>query len=684
MRLLQYASLALLPVAALITGCGFGVSANESPIDGPALSGNLMGGPTPITNATMKLMTIGSTGYGAGYQTLATTTSGAGGSFTFAGKYTCPNANTPLIILSVGGNNGADTNNTSAVLGVLIGRCGNASSLTALTVNEVTTAALAYTLGHYFNDVNGTNGYPSTAGFNAGDDGFGGPVASGAGAGTFSAGINLAVDQTYNDLVNISYGGANFGNNGATIEGSQMVTLADILAVCVESTHSTSTTETKTKCGKLFSYTAGSMTTRPQDTLQAAVMIALNPTVSVKNLYNLIPATGYAFSGYDSAQPNDFSIAESFSANDGSGLVVPAQLVTTADVDTNGNVWMPSNSATAPGLVSFSARAHQFTRYQPSGIVSPTQVAVDSAGYVWTNDTGSSNVFGFSTTTPSSSQVSFSLPGSTSTALTVEEDNTITYGVLNGSAASLAKVNPAHTTYSAVASSSVGNFPIESLAAGSGVDGVAINASPAGTSTVKGFFWSSSAVGSYPAGVTPVYSNNAGTAGQVIYVGYNNNSTYNDFIGLRSYDAGGSPAFCVFSAQACVAETAAGSQVQIGMVIDGGGTIWAAQQGYQAVAPTPFTTSANSGGAAWENSTPKFVNANNLVHTSTMPSPAGVAVDFGGNIYVTNAGCTTTGCTPSALTVTMVVGAATPTVTPVSANIVLPSGVATTGYPVQY
>src|SRR5579871_6844221 len=146
MRLLQYASLALLPVAALMTGCGFGVN-NDGPIAGPAIGGTLMGGPTPITGATIKLMTIGKSGYGAGYTTLATTTSGANGSFSFAGAYTCPNANTPLIILSIGGNNGADTNNTSAVLGVSIGRCSNASSLTALTINEVTTAALAYTLG---------------------------------------------------------------------------------------------------------------------------------------------------------------------------------------------------------------------------------------------------------------------------------------------------------------------------------------------------------------------------------------------------------------------------------------------------------------------------------------------------------------------------------------------------------
>ena len=49
--------------------------------------------------------------------------------------------------------------------------------------------------------------------------------------------------------------------------------------------------------------------------------------------------------------------------------------------------------------------------------------------------------------------------------------------------------------------------------------------------------------------------------------------------------------------------------------------------------------------------------------------PYGIGVDATGNVWMSNAGCNVTGCTPGNFTLTEIVGAAAPTITPVSAQI---------------
>jgi hypothetical protein len=66
----------------------------------------------------------------------------------------------------------------------------------------------------------------------------------------------------------------------------------------------------------------------------------------------------------------------------------------------------------------------------------------------------------------------------------------------------------------------------------------------------------------------------------------------------------------------------------------------------------------------------------------TAPSPEGVAIDNAGNVWVTNAGCTTTSCTPGSFTLTEIIGAAAPSITPVSGQIT--SGSSLVGTEPQY
>jgi hypothetical protein len=52
-----------------------------------------------------------------------------------------------------------------------------------------------------------------------------------------------------------------------------------------------------------------------------------------------------------------------------------------------------------------------------------------------------------------------------------------------------------------------------------------------------------------------------------------------------------------------------------------------------------------------------------------MTAPYGVGIDATGNVWVTNAGCSVNDCVPGTFTLTEIVGAGFPTITPVSAQI---------------
>ncbi len=54
---------------------------------------------------------------------------------------------------------------------------------------------------------------------------------------------------------------------------------------------------------------------------------------------------------------------------------------------------------------------------------------------------------------------------------------------------------------------------------------------------------------------------------------------------------------------------------------------------------------------------------------ATATAPYGIGIDATGNVWVTNAGCNVSDCVPGSFTLTEIVGAAFPTITPVSAQI---------------
>src|SRR5271170_7987681 len=319
-------------------------SVDHSPLTGAAIQGKVHGGQFPISGSTIGLYVAGSTGYGSsGGNSLLTTTvmSGADGSFSITGDYTCP-ANSLVYITASGGNPGLGSNNSAIMLAAPLGACSSLTSSTLININEVTTAAMAVSLGQFF-----TTTFGSTS-----TDSFGS-------SSTNSVGLANAF-ATANNLVNVSTGAAvtsaTLTNNGFTIttapESAKLNTIANIIAACVNSDGSgTSPCQTT-----LFPDVTPAGGTAPTDTLQAAVDMSLNPTsnnaatsaTNMAALYGLQTGTP-PFAGV-ATQPTDWTVGIQYTA---ASTLLPQQQNIAADA--SGNIWIVTDGSSVNGsLVELS------------------------------------------------------------------------------------------------------------------------------------------------------------------------------------------------------------------------------------------------------------------------------------------------------------------------------------------
>ena len=123
--------------------------------------------------------------------------------------------------------------------------------------------------------------------------------------------------------------------------------------------------------------------------------------------------------------------------------------------------------------------------FNSTGLVHPQQVAIDSAGYAWYNDSATATVGGYLATAPATTQ-SKSMPNTTSTSLTISGDDRIYVGVTNGSTFQLGEIPRGPRGSYALVSSIFGGsitftYPSASLAGDTG-NGAGIAASdPVGT-----------------------------------------------------------------------------------------------------------------------------------------------------------------------------------------------------------
>ncbi len=149
----------------MLAGCGVEKKlAKALNVDSPEITGQAFAGRQPISGATISVMEMGTTGYGSTGTVLASVTTDSVGNFHFTpGSYTCPQSNTPVYLVGIGGNAGAGSNNPSLVLGAGLGTCANGQNAFVI-MNEVTTVGLAFTLAHFFSTTLGGTAPARTTG----------------------------------------------------------------------------------------------------------------------------------------------------------------------------------------------------------------------------------------------------------------------------------------------------------------------------------------------------------------------------------------------------------------------------------------------------------------------------------------------------------------------------------------
>ena len=246
-----------------------------------------------------------------------------------------------------------------------------------ISINEISTVAAAYAMAGFASDAT----HVSSSGTALAQTGI---------ANAFANATNLA---------NIGTGAANTttpAGNG-TVPHDEIITLANILASCINTTGTITGPTNPTTCYTLFTNAlfAGTSGTQPTDTASAAINIAHNPGANVANIFSLAAAKTPYTTTAAYTQPNDWTIAINFT---GGGLGYPGYIA----IDGYGNAWAANNPYSSKNTL---------TKLSPTGAIlsgangfaaSPisqddlTGIAITPSNYVWVpNYFSSCNQYGY-------------------------------------------------------------------------------------------------------------------------------------------------------------------------------------------------------------------------------------------------------------------------------------------------
>jgi len=330
-----------------------------TPVSGVSITGKVLAGAQALGGAAVQLYAAGNTGNGSAATALlsGTLTTSSSGTFTVPAGYTCPSAQTPIYLLSKGGQFGSGPTNPSIWMMTALGPCGSIKSGSSYVVNEVTTAASVW----------------AVAAFMASSGNVGASCSN-------TTGLDNAF-QTASSLADPTSGKAPGTLLPATltVSAAKLNTIANVLASCTTSSGS---------CSALFN-AAATGTSVPTNTIDAALNVAHNPGKNVAAFYAL--ASGSAvFSPALTSAPPDWMIHNTVS---GGGMASPA----TVSVAASGNVWVSSYFKTVSEFTPTGATAFP-SGIAGSGINQSYGMAIDVSGNVWvaneqTNpNSGSGNV----------------------------------------------------------------------------------------------------------------------------------------------------------------------------------------------------------------------------------------------------------------------------------------------------
>jgi streptogramin lyase len=587
-------------MALLLAGCATGGDPDPvAPVQTPAAhtaSGSVYGGQQPVSGATIQLYAVATTSKGLATPLIsATVTTASDGTFTITGDYSC--TGNPLVyIVATGGNPGGGTNTALSLMAAL-GPCTNLTSTSFISINEVTTVASVYALAPFM------SGYKNVGA-----------------ASTNAAGIANAF-QTVNALVNTTTGtapGLGLPSNG-TVPTTELFTLADILASCVNSTGAGS------PCTSLFSAATPSGGSNPTDTIGAALNIATHPGNNVATLFNLTAAS-LPFPPTLPTAPNDWTVAIKYadpSLNSPYGLAV----------DAAGNVWVTNESgASVTKLSGIGAVLSGTGGFTGGGLLGPKGIAIDRSGNAWIANAGGSSIVELS---PSGSVLSGAggfTGGGIDAPVALALDSQTNVWVANFSGNSVTVLKSTGTPFAA--------SPLTDSSVIAAPNGIAIDKSGYGwvsNSGANNFIFIQNSSGSF---YYSQYTDNAiqGSAG--VAVDANSN---------KWVAASGINAVSLFSgfagASAISPIRAAGLNVPTGITTDGANNVW-------------VTNGVSAGSLSELNSSGTVISP--TTGFGSLNTPVSIGVDASGNVWTANFGSNT---------VSEFVGIASPVVTPIAANV---------------
>jgi hypothetical protein len=387
-------------LALIVTGCSLSPTVSPSPSlsqnSGLAIHGKAYGGQQPIVGGHVYLYTAGTSGYGNAASSLLTsaantTEDGSGhyyvitdsaGNFSISGDYTCTTGSVAYLYL-VGGNSGTGANSAIGLLAAL-GACPAAHNFATATpfvfMDEVSTIAAAYAMAGFATDATHVSS-SSTA--------------------LAATGIRNAFANTAN-LADISTGLAldtTPAGNG-TVPQTEINTLANILASCINSASSSSTA-----CSTLFSnaMSAGSSGSTATDTATTAIYMAHNPAANITALYDLGTPTP-PFAPALGSQPNDFTIAINFT---GGGMNVSDAIA----IDGSGNAWAANYTDGSVSKFSSTGAVVSGSPFAGGTSNGLFAIAIDGSGNVWVPDMSAQNVIELDSTGTAVLGSPFASPG---------------------------------------------------------------------------------------------------------------------------------------------------------------------------------------------------------------------------------------------------------------------------------
>jgi streptogramin lyase len=268
-----------------------------------------------VAGAQIQLYVAGDAGNGSASSALlnAPVASGPDGTFSITGDYSCPSATAQVYIVATQGNPGLGSGGNNPALAMMapLGSCGNLSPTQFISINEVTTAAAAWALAPFTQDISHIGASSTNS------------------RGLANAFLNAQL------IADTSTGMTATLPSGLTTEAGKIYALADAVASCINS-------DGTTGCSPLFTAATPSVGGAPTNTWNALLNIVKNPANNVAGVFKAIGPQP-PFPTTLSTAPNDWTLSLTVT---GGGIDLPEAL----GVDSQGNVWVTNRSGVLSGV----------------------------------------------------------------------------------------------------------------------------------------------------------------------------------------------------------------------------------------------------------------------------------------------------------------------------------------------